>query len=430
MSQLTSKNFYGDIDIMLLKILIIPVSAALLNLVVITILNYVYGYLAKFLTNLEFLRTQTEYDESLTLKIYLFQFVNYYSSIFYIAFVKGKFVGYPSKYNQVFGLRQEECSPGGCLMELCIQLAIIMIGKQAINSLLEMLVPFLIKKFNNFIHRIGLSRPGSEDGSVNGEEVRTCNQWTEDFKLSPWSNLGLFEEYLEMSKWTFFITIFNRVTLFLFPLVIQYGFVTIFVVAFPLAPLFALINNVFEMRLDAKKFLAFYRRSVPKRVRDIGVWFNIMHILGKLSVISSAFIISFSSNFIPRLVYMYTNAANNYSEKGYLNSTLAYFDTRNFTEANKPINTNFENVEICRYPEYRNPPWDQRAYKRPLIYWQILAWRLIFIVVFQNVVGSIQLLVDWAIPDVPRNLSDQLKREEYLTSEIIIEQEKIRVNPF
>jgi hypothetical protein len=34
-------------------------------------------------------RTQTEFDDSLTVKIYLFQFVNYYFSIFYIAFVKG-----------------------------------------------------------------------------------------------------------------------------------------------------------------------------------------------------------------------------------------------------------------------------------------------------------------------------------------------------
>lgn len=35
-------------------------------------------------------RTQTEYDDSLTLKMYLLQFVNCYSSIFYIAFFKGK----------------------------------------------------------------------------------------------------------------------------------------------------------------------------------------------------------------------------------------------------------------------------------------------------------------------------------------------------
>jgi len=40
---------------------------------------------------------------------------------------------------------------------------------------------------------------------------------------------------------------------FEFP-VIQYGFVTLFVSAFPLAPLLALINNVFEIRLDAYKY--------------------------------------------------------------------------------------------------------------------------------------------------------------------------------
>lgn len=59
---------------------------------------------------MELLRTQTEFDESLTLKIYLFQFVNYYTSIIYIAFLKGKNVGYPAKYLRIFTLRQEEVS--------------------------------------------------------------------------------------------------------------------------------------------------------------------------------------------------------------------------------------------------------------------------------------------------------------------------------
>jgi len=54
-------------------------------------------------------RTQTEYENSLTTKMFLFQFVNYYSSCFYIAFFKGKFVGYPG--NPVYWLgkyRNEE----------------------------------------------------------------------------------------------------------------------------------------------------------------------------------------------------------------------------------------------------------------------------------------------------------------------------------
>ena len=32
--------------------------------------------------------------------MYLLQFVNHYASIFYITFFKGKFIGYPGKYNQ------------------------------------------------------------------------------------------------------------------------------------------------------------------------------------------------------------------------------------------------------------------------------------------------------------------------------------------
>lgn len=67
-----------------------------------------YSYLAEYLTELELLRTQTEFDDSLTLKIYLLQFVNYYASIFYIAFFKGKAIGYPGNYNRLFGYRQEE----------------------------------------------------------------------------------------------------------------------------------------------------------------------------------------------------------------------------------------------------------------------------------------------------------------------------------
>ena len=52
--------------------------------------------------------------------------------------------------------------------------------------------------------------------------------------------------------------------------VIQYGFVTIFVAAFPLAPLFALLNNVIEIRLDAYKFVTQWRRPLAARAEDIG----------------------------------------------------------------------------------------------------------------------------------------------------------------
>lgn len=53
-------------------------------------------------------------------------------------------------------------------------------------------------------------------------------------------------------------------------IVLQFGFTTIFVAAFPLAPLLALLNNVIEIRLDAYKFVTQWRRPLPSQAKDIG----------------------------------------------------------------------------------------------------------------------------------------------------------------
>lgn len=404
MSVLASISIYADQDWAAnYALIIIPATAAVLNLAFILVLNYIYDKVAVHLTELEMHRTQTEFDESLTIKIYLFQFVNYYASIMYIAFLKGKFVGYPAKYNRIYGLRQEECNPGGCLMELCIQLAIIMIGQQFFNGVLEMLIPLIWKWINSLSIKAGLEKPNdSETDAVVDDPSR--KRWTEDFKLLDWGPRGLFYEYLE--------------------LVLQYGFVTIFVTAFPLAPFFALVNNIFEMRLDARKFLLYYRRPVPKRAPNIGVWYRILYVIGRLAVISNAFIIAFSSNFIPKMVYMYETKTSNHL--GFLNHSLSVFDTNDFEPGSAPRYSSF-NVSICRYAGYRNPPGPDQ-YKRTSLYWHILAARLAFIVVFQNLVSTIVIIIQWCIPDVPSDLRDQIKREAYLTNELIIEYETQEIN--
>ena len=70
-------------------------------------------------------------------------------------------------------------------------------------------------------------------------------------------------------------------------LVLQFGFITIFVAAFPLAPLFALLNNWVEIRLDAQKFVCETRRAVAERAENIGIWFKILEMLAQLAVISN-----------------------------------------------------------------------------------------------------------------------------------------------
>lgn len=73
----------------------------------------------------------------------------------------------------------------------------------------------------------------------------------------------------------------------LFLSVLQFGFITIFVAACPLAPLFALLNNWVEIRLDAHKFICDYRRPVAERAQGIGIWFSILEAITHLAVISN-----------------------------------------------------------------------------------------------------------------------------------------------
>lgn len=67
----------------------------------------------------------------------------------------------------------------------------------------------------------------------------------------------------------------------------EYGFVTFFVAAFPLAPIFCLINNLMEQRLDAFKFVMRFRRPVPKKVSGIGSWNGILLGMTYLSTVTN-----------------------------------------------------------------------------------------------------------------------------------------------
>lgn len=86
-------------------------------------------------------------------------------------------------------------------MELTIQLAIIMIGNQAINGIIEMLIPILMKLYNTFKVTTGIEKADKEEITL-----ISCNQWTEDYKLSEFESRSLFSEYLEMGKKHIFLS--------------------------------------------------------------------------------------------------------------------------------------------------------------------------------------------------------------------------------
>uniref|UniRef100_A0A8D0B957 Anoctamin n=1 Tax=Salvator merianae TaxID=96440 RepID=A0A8D0B957_SALMN len=345
------------------------ISSSMVNLVLILLMSQVYTSLAEQLTRWEMHRTQTQHEDAFTFKVFIFQFVNFYSSPFYVAFFKGRFVGYPGQYGKLLGMRNEDCGPGGCLIELAQQLFVIMVGKQVVSNIQE----FLIPKLKAWRQKRKLAR-------VRGGQIcQEPKRWEDDYELIECE--GLFEEYLEM--------------------VLQFGFITIFVAAFPLAPLFALLNNWVEIRLDAQKFVCEYRRPVAERAQDISVWFFILDVLAQISVIVNAFLIAFTSDFLPRLLYQYERDSHLH---GYVNFTLAH----------APPSYLDSNHTTCRYKAFRDAHGNYT-----LFYWKLLAVRLGFIIAFEHVVFSCLRLIDWLVPDVPESLEVKIKRERYLAKQAL-----------
>ncbi len=114
------------------SVYIVSISAGLINLCAVQILRLFYRWLAVKLTDMELQKFNSSYDNSLTMKMYLFQFINYYSAIFYIAFIKGRY-GFMDFI--------EPCETAGCLAELYINLAIIMSGRIVVGNIIEILKP-------------------------------------------------------------------------------------------------------------------------------------------------------------------------------------------------------------------------------------------------------------------------------------------------
>ncbi|RTG82536.1 uncharacterized protein DC041_0007486, partial [Schistosoma bovis] len=215
-----------------------------------------------------------------------------------------------------------------------------------------------------------------------------------DFNMLDPGSRPLFNEYLEM--------------------MIQYGFITMFVPAFPLAPLFGLLNNLFEIRGDAKKLVNQYRRPVLERVQTIGIWLSIITVLASIAIRTNACIIAFTTQFIDRCVYRYTYSPDG-TMKGFVNFTLSYMSTTRF---DVPTNETY-----CRYDSYRSPPWSSEPYVFTSVYYHVLAAKFIFVFAFETIATILTNVIMAAVPDVPKSVRKQIVHETNITNAIILNAE-------
>ncbi|NXY76964.1 ANO9 protein, partial [Glareola pratincola] len=334
-------------------------------------------------------RTFSQHENSFTIKIFTFQFFTNFSSLIYIAFFLGRINGHPGNYVRIAGRwRLEECHPSGCITDLFIQMAIIMLLKQTISNVMEYLVPWVSHKLHKKWQRPKKRRVmlGEEE-----EAEDPCKrQWLSNYQLSEVNAFSLFDEFLEM--------------------VIQYSFTTIFVAAFPLAPLLALFNNLFEIRLDAIKMMRLRRRIVPRKANDIGIWLQVLEAIGILAVIGNGLVIAITSDFIPMQVYKYTyspcmteNSTGVDCSTGYINHSLSVFRIQDFEPHTKP---GLAPTRLCcRYRDYRNAD----DYSYTVQFWHIFASRLAFLILFEHAALCVKLIAAWYVPDVPKSVKNEFR---------------------
>jgi anoctamin-10/anoctamin-7 len=262
------------------------IVGSILLAVQIQVLNYYYGELALKLNDYENHRTDTEYEDSLIVKTFLFQFVNSFVSLFYVAFLKP------------FLEAIDPCTES-CMYDLQTMLATIFITRLGLGNVTEVGMPMItsflerrkiklhveaaVNKENNEVEK-SVMRTNSIVYGVNTKDnlntiIQTKCDMSEverSFLLPTYDvMLGPFEDYAEM--------------------VIQFGYTTMFIVAFPLATVMSLFNNYIELRVDAWKLTHVVRRPEPRSCEDIGSWFEIFEVISYAAVFVNSGLVAFTS---------------------------------------------------------------------------------------------------------------------------------------
>jgi hypothetical protein len=231
------------------------VISSLLIALQIQILNGYFGEVAIKLNNRENHRTDTEYEDALIAKTFAFQFVNSFASLFYIAFIKPF-------------MQQFDACVGSCMLELQTTLGTIFITRLAVGNLTELGVPLITSYLKT--REKSLAAPVGDAKLELSEVERIFAMPVYDVML------GTFDDYAEM--------------------IIQFGYTTMFVAGFPLAPLMSIVNNYVEIRVDAWKLCQLCRRPEPRSCEDIGTWYSILEIISMASIFINSAIVAFTAS--------------------------------------------------------------------------------------------------------------------------------------
>jgi anoctamin-10 len=234
-----------------------------INAIQIFIFNYIYNFVAFFLTSFENHKTETAFERSLITKTFFFQFVNSFNSLFYIAFIKRHEEGCLDDNGSGDLVVSKD---NNCFRELNIQLRSIFIIA-IFRNVIEIGLPIIF----NFLNRRSKSKyyQKLKDSAKDEHKLLARIELSMDKSSYSFGDIdGTYWDYLE--------------------LVIQAGYLLLFGLAFPLCYLLAFANNIIEHQVDKAKIVHYKRRPQLLGGNSIGVWRIILYFLAGMGVLTHA----------------------------------------------------------------------------------------------------------------------------------------------
>ena len=221
--------------------------------VVIGILNTAYGGTAVALNDWENHRTDTAYEDALISKIFIFTLVNSFAALTYTAFIKF-FLGFP-------------CIKNNCIGDVAASVSTIFLVSLITRAINQVLV-VQYKQYCKDMEESDGIEPGSAPSPLE-----------EQYTLMPYDTLqSTLQDYAGLT--------------------INYGYTTLFVAAFPLAPTMSCVSAYIQIRIDGWKHCQAYQRPTPKSAEDIGVWQDMVEILSYLGVVYNFALLFFTSHYL------------------------------------------------------------------------------------------------------------------------------------
>ncbi|KAI9645361.1 hypothetical protein NHQ30_006098 [Ciborinia camelliae] len=240
------------------------------------------GFASK-LTDLENYETVDSHDAAMVQKIFVLNFITSYLPIFLTAFVYVPFAQVIVPHLDIFQMavrpfaendEQMTAPKAGFQIDpdrLKKQVIYFTVTAQIVNFALEVIVPYVKRSVFQKYKEVQADRAAKRGGSSSTADSDHPEESAFLTRVRNEAELGIYDVTTDFRE-----------------MVVQFGYLSLFSVVWPLTGLSFLINNWIELRGDAFKIALETQRPVPWRADSIGPWLDALSFLSWLGSLSTA----------------------------------------------------------------------------------------------------------------------------------------------